>query len=411
MARDDLLFCKIDAFSVQANQRAQIEADVAAMDGNKLLNSNSDDVVDFVVEKYRVDVPELDETKMTVDQKESGRDISGDPFRMGYGRGPRKVTGTEVTVDIPFTGDPAMFGVSPSSRDSAPPRGEVVGNTLRFHYWSDRPEADKLRSALDTWLTSINRYLTWQTDSFKGFNEALATAATTAVARRRDKLLANQNLVAALGIPLKRRHGESTTFPAPEVRRKIAPKAPPATAGSFKAEPTLDEAEYQHILDVIDGMVKVIERSPTAFHDISEEALRTHFLVQLNGQYEGQATGETFNYEGKTDILIRSGDRNIFIAECKFWSGPAGLVEAINQLLGYLTWRDSKTAILVFNRNKDLSKVLSAVPDVVRGHPNFQKEEGKRGETGFRFAFRNRDDNAKILHITVMVFDVPRQVE
>jgi hypothetical protein len=28
-----------------------------------------------------------------------------------------------------------------------------------------------------------------------------------------------------------------------------------------------------------------------------------HFLVQLNGQYEGQATGETFNFEGKTDMI------------------------------------------------------------------------------------------------------------
>jgi hypothetical protein len=37
-----------------------------------------------------------------------------------------------------------------------------------------------------------------------------------------------------------------------------------------------------------------------------EEDLRQHFLVQLNGQYEGQATGETFNFQGKTDILIRA---------------------------------------------------------------------------------------------------------
>ena len=40
--------------------------------------------------------------------------------------------------------------------------------------------------------------------------------------------------------------------------------------------------------------------------------LRQHFLVQLNGQYEGQAVGETFNYEGKTDILIRSEGKKPF---------------------------------------------------------------------------------------------------
>ena len=53
-------------------------------------------------------------------------------------------------------------------------------------------------------------------------------------------------------------------------------------------------------------MAQVMERSPSAFSTMDEESLRSHFLVQLNGHYEGQATGETFNYEGKTDILIRS---------------------------------------------------------------------------------------------------------
>jgi len=44
----------------------------------------------------------------------------------------------------------------------------------------------------------------------------------------------------------------------------------------------------------------------------------------LNTHYEGGATGETFNAAGKTDILIRVEDRNVFIGECKWWSGAAG---------------------------------------------------------------------------------------
>ncbi len=50
---------------------------------------------------------------------------------------------------------------------------------------------------------------------------------------------------------------------------------------------------------------KVMVLSPSAFHTVDEETLRSHFLVQLNGHYLGQATCETFNYEGKTDILIK----------------------------------------------------------------------------------------------------------
>jgi hypothetical protein len=47
---------------------------------------------------------------------------------------------------------------------------------------------------------------------------------------------------------------------------------------------------------------------------MGEEDLRSHFLVQLNGVFQGQATGETFNFQGKTDILIRVEGRNVFMA-------------------------------------------------------------------------------------------------
>ena len=73
------------------------------------------------------------------------------------------------------------------------------------------------------------------------------------------------------------------------------------------------------------NMVQVMELSPHAFLDMGEEDLRYHFLVQLNGAFKGQATGETFNFQGKTDILIRVDGRNVFIAECKFWDGPQSI--------------------------------------------------------------------------------------
>jgi hypothetical protein len=103
------------------------------------------------------------------------------------------------------------------------------------------------------------------------------------------------------------------------VRRKLRLTLPPASETPFEPEPVLSDADYEHILQVVQNMAQVRERSPSAFAAMDEEPLRSHFLVQLNGHYEGQATGETFNYQGKTDILIRSEGRNIVVAECKYW--------------------------------------------------------------------------------------------
>ncbi len=45
MSRDDYLFCKLDAFGVQEHQRAEAKKEIAAIDSDRLLNSNVDDLV------------------------------------------------------------------------------------------------------------------------------------------------------------------------------------------------------------------------------------------------------------------------------------------------------------------------------------------------------------------------------
>ncbi len=238
-------------------------------------------------------------------------------------------------------------------------------------------------------------------------NRQLRSLAEKAISHRRDKLLADRNLVASLGFPLRERPDSSRTYTAPEVRRKLVPAPPPARSDAFEPEPSLADADYEHILGVLQNMAHVMERSPKAFETMDEEALRIHFLVQLNGHYEGQATGETFNYEGKTDILIRSKGKNIFIAECKYWGGPKKLIDTIDQILDYTSWRDTKTAVLLFNRNKDFSKVLESAREATKTHPSYKREIDRSNETEFSFIFANKDDPNRELILTLLAFDVP----
>ena len=86
-------------------------------------------------------------------------------------RGPVYVTGTEVVVEVPFSGDPEMFKVRPSTSNMNPPRGDVRGNTITFRSWGENMNAQQVRSELDRWLADINQYLQWQRNSFKNFND------------------------------------------------------------------------------------------------------------------------------------------------------------------------------------------------------------------------------------------------
>lgn len=103
----------------------------------------------------------------------------------------------------------------------------------------------------------------------------------------------------------------------------------------------------------------------------------------------------------------REGDRNLFIAECKFWHGPKQLTATVDQILGYTSWRDTKTAIFVFNRRRDLSKVLQQIVPTVKTHPRFIREIPYGDETSFRFVLSHRDDAERELTLTILVFEIP----
>ena len=228
----------------------------------------------------------------------------------------------------------------------------------------------------------------------------------TRLQQRFDKLKKDQDMVSTLGIPLRRRENAPETYIAPSIRKKIIPR--PISSSRLPPEPTLLLEDYTFILNLMKNMALVMERSPSAFKHMEEEHLRDHFLVQLNAQYEGKASGETFNFQGKTDILVREGNKNIFIAECKFWKGPVVFSETIDQLLGYLSWRDTKTAIIIFNRNKDFSNVLKQIPELARKHPNFLRDWGDSSEeTECKYILQHKEDKERELYLTIQVYNIP----
>ena len=401
MARDDCLFLEIKWVAFAQRKREQLEAEIDGWNGDQLLNTSVDDLCRYFAETYQIDIPVLDREGIFVaPPSETQIDVSSDSYHA--------VTILEITV--PFTGDAEAFSIRPTtfSLDSLLQCATVGVQTLTILIIGANLKADKVRQTIDRALDSIDSCLTNLRENADTLHRHLDSIARQRIEQRHKKLLADQNLVASLGFPLKQRNNSPKTYRAPEVRRKIAPVPPPASSTPYEPEPTLDEADYEHILEVIENMDQVMERSPSAFSAMPEETLRWHFLVQLNGHYEGQVTGETFNYEGKTDILIRSEGKNIFIAECKYWDGPQKLTEAIDQLLSYSSWRDTKVAVIVFNRNKGFTQVLEAIKSTAKTHRNCKRELGNRSETSFRFIFAHRDDTNRELTLTIMAFDIPK---
>ena len=143
--------------------------------------------------------------------------------------------------------------------------------------------------------------------------------------------------------------------------------------------------------------------------DKDEESLRDHILMIVDPNFQlGNATGETFNKNGKTDIALIYDGNIVFIAECKFWKGEKQYLKSIDQLLGYLTWRNSKTALIVFVRNSDISNVLSTIKTCTKKHKNFLSEEKASGESLFNYTLHLNDDEKREINMAVMVYHIPK---
>jgi hypothetical protein len=405
----ETLFSKYDLTTSLDGQIKKVREHVNKLAEDYILGASEDDLIAYLKQEHSADPIILGEP-FIAGSGEVDVDVSHDPLRRGPLAGhPVLAKGLQVHVKVPFTGDKNLFWFRPNHFTLSPPRGVVTDGFLEFFIRGERLTPENIKRNLDTELAEVRSYLSHIAAQCEAYNASLDSKIREMIKQRKERLLSNRNIVASIGLPIQSRTDAPRTYTVPDVRRKPAIKPPIVKEKAYVPEPALDEKEYEHILSIIRSMVHVMERSPKAFAQMDEEDLRSHFLVQLNGQYQGRATGETFNYEGKTDILIREGDRNVFIAECKIWKGAAELLKAIDQILGYLHWRDTKAALLVFNRNKVFSDVLAKVPAALQSHANCKKLIRQVSETEWRFLFSSKDDPNRELQLAALLFDVPKE--
>jgi len=272
--------------------------EVEEYDRNYILNASVDDLCNYLEQKYRLEPIKLLRDSIVADTGEAKVDVSQDHYRFIRDRNrPFYIDGTYVSFEVPFEGDPDLFRYIPTTRLLRYITARVYDQKVHFMFTrvDHNVEQVKRESELDALIQEVGH----ANNDVSRFNNSLREKARTKIAARREKKLKDQDMANALGFPLKRRDDAPRTYSAPVVRKELPIQRPTVSTSPFKPEPTLEMAQYENILEIISSMVHVIERSPRAFGKMKEEDLRQHFLVQLNGQYKGQATGETFNASGR----------------------------------------------------------------------------------------------------------------
>ena len=384
--------------------------EIEVLENDYVLKASSVELEQYYVSKVTITPLTLSAKEYYIDKQEGTQiDVSHDFRRAGFGDERIIVKGTALNIAIPFTGGSGLWRIRPSTYSvSGYPELEIRDGVVIFScsFPDDSPEPERLKAEIERTVKSLDNAVANLASDIANHNREAPHKVREALERKLIKAKAAVNAVASLGIPIRQKAAPET-FVVPTKRHKSPVLRPSVPKGKFTPEPTLEQGEYEHILGVLKSMSLVIERSPSSFASLDEEAIRTHFLIQLNGHYEGSATGETFNSSGKTDILIRVDNRNVFIAECKFWDGPKSFSEAIDQLLGYLSWRDSKCALLILNKRKDSSVVRKKMHEMMIARAEHRKTLTHDYNGDYRYVFVKPSDPGREIRITTMLFDVP----
>lgn len=396
--------------SVFGNSARQIESQINQKSEDYILNVSEVEFGEFLIQTHIIDFPTLDFENVYIESFE--KEIPADRFPGNYDvRSGEKYKRDVIVYHIPYSGNIYILrnqGVSSFSMSGSIEVGVTNDSiTTEIINFDSDPEKIK-RDFEDCKRYILSDYHTLQKDCAR-FNNEVLDFAIGKIKERKQKLLSKNNLLSSLGVPLKKKIGIAETFsiPKPELRKKIIIE-PKVYEKGFKPEPTLSNENYFEILKIINDVGKNFERMPSTYSGKGEEDLRDHILLTLDPNFEfGSASGETFNKKGKTDILLKYDSDVVFIAECKFWTGKGGYLLTIDQLLGYLTFRNSKTSLIMFVRNKDMSNVISIISEVTETHPNYIRTEKKNGETWWNYIFHINEDRNREISLGILAYHLP----
>lgn len=400
----------------QNNIVRNIGAEIEQNNDDYILNVNEDEYISFLVEKYTLEPLTINKDTEEVNTPTVFReDLS--QYRDDYMCARYGIIreGYSIRITYSFNGTGALFKVIPNPHTiityqiSLDQSSSKVAFFIKIYSQDpkefEREKEDAYRHAFSN-IDNINSCVA-------SYNNSLNNLIRKMFLNIKQKRLEKTNFFAA--IKVKKTTNTPSTYGVPVIKKKEPVKPSCSKAKSFSPEPSLDISTYETIISEINSFGASMERKPSLYLGKDEEGLRDTFVTLLETRFEGiTATGETFNHSGKTDILLKNSTdgSNVFIAECKFWHGPTHFQQAISQLFDrYLTWRDSKTALIVFVNGTEFTTVLNSIKENIPSHPYYLRPNKVHSNTSTNYIFHLPHDANKEVFLEVMAFNFDKNKE
>jgi len=192
-----------------------------SIDDDLLLNTPTEDLVDQIWNRWRLEIPVLDTENAVLDHKEGEIQVY-DTYQSFGGGGPTTVHGNILELTVPFTGDRDFFSIQPTQFNLSPPRASVSQHHVSFRYTSREVNSERAEGALKKVLADIEQHLKWHRQAADPFNEQLKQPIRAAIEERKATVLRNRNSLANMGFKLRSRPDAPKTYAAPVKRTTLS---------------------------------------------------------------------------------------------------------------------------------------------------------------------------------------------
>ncbi|MEM6815633.1 MAG: hypothetical protein AAF600_14820 [Bacteroidota bacterium] len=395
-------FSKQDYLQLENDLPRRIKESIEEKSKEYILNVSDKDYTQYLFNKFKYDPLIIHENSLS------------------YGV-PEKTQSNSYffTITYQYEGTKDLFTIIPPERTIST-RGVIAiqlglrDNIVGFSFTMDKKDPVEFKRLLNQGFKEAFKNVPKVNEFAKNWNEKLSVLINKEFERVKEEYILENEFFREIEVPVN--EDTANIFEVPTIEKIEVPVI--IEKEGFNAYPTMRKQMYEDVLKVIYNAGKSMERKPSLYKHFDkksgefifkkEEDLRDLFLFLLETRYKGTtATGETFNYSGKTDIILKYSEdgTNLFVAECKNWTGPSDFHGAINQLFDrYLTVRDSKVALVIFVQNKDFNNILEVVKNETPKHNYFKKFLGNRADSSFSNIFTFDDNPGHEVYFEVMLF-------
>ena len=201
--RDEILFWDYDWFATSEAVKGTARNAVDQLSQAAFEERDITEIAAELCDKYSMAPPTLDTDNITVKKRDIEIDVSHDRMRYFGDGGPHYVKGTGIDVRVPFSGDPRMFKLKPTTWSMSVPRGRVEGNFVVFTISGTNLSTEKVRDEIDKRVAEIKKWLNYQSKGAREFSDELNRVVVQALEARKSKLNADNELIAGLGFKVE----------------------------------------------------------------------------------------------------------------------------------------------------------------------------------------------------------------